>query len=83
MAQAFEQVWDAPYEGVVVTRYGYAAPTRAIKVLEASHPVPDEAGLTAGKRLTSHGLWSDGGRSGHRAVCGGGSALLPAPAGNA
>jgi glycerate 2-kinase len=82
MAQAFEQVWDAPYEGVVVTRYGYAAPTKTIKVLEASHPVPDEAGLTAAKELTSlvSGLTADD--LVIALVCGGGSALLPAPAGN-
>jgi len=82
MAQAFEQVWDAPFEGVVVTRYGYAAPTKTIKVLEASHPVPDEAGLKAAKALT--GLLSDLSKDDLviALVCGGGSALLPAPAGN-
>jgi hydroxypyruvate reductase len=82
MAQAFEQVWDAPYEGVVVTRYGYAAPTKTIKVLEASHPVPDEAGLKAAKELTAlvSGLSKDD--LVIALVCGGGSALLPAPAGN-
>ncbi|MGN6465180.1 MAG: DUF4147 domain-containing protein, partial [Rhizobiaceae bacterium] len=26
MARALEQAWDGPLEGVVVTRYGYAAP---------------------------------------------------------
>jgi len=82
MAQAFEQVWNAPYEGVVVTRYGYAAPTKSIKVLEASHPVPDEAGLKAAKELTAlvSGLSKDD--LVIALVCGGGSALLPAPAGN-
>ncbi|MGE0282551.1 MAG: glycerate kinase [Rhizobiaceae bacterium] len=82
MAQAFEQVWGAPYEGVVVTRYGYAAPTKTIKVLEASHPVPDEAGLKAAKELTAlvSGLSKDD--LVIALVCGGGSALLPAPAGN-
>jgi hydroxypyruvate reductase len=42
MAAALETAWgDAAYEGVVVTRYGHAAPTKRIRVLEASHPVPD------------------------------------------
>lgn len=81
MAQAFEKVWDGPYEGLVVTRYGYAAPTDRIEVLEAAHPVPDEAGLRAGARLLKlvSGLTADD--LVIALVCGGGSALLPAPAG--
>ena len=35
LAAAFEDLWQAPIEGVVVTRYGYACPTRHIRVLEA------------------------------------------------
>ena len=45
LAQAFEAHWQGPLEGVVVTRYGYAAPCERIEVLEAAHPEPDEAGL--------------------------------------
>ena len=45
LAQAFEQAWDGPLEGAVVTRYGYGAECRSVDVLEASHPVPDAAGL--------------------------------------
>jgi hydroxypyruvate reductase len=33
--------------GLAVTRHGYARPTRHIPVIEAGHPVPDEAGLKA------------------------------------
>src|SRR4051794_39764140 len=40
LAQAFEKLWDGPLEGVVVTRYGYGAPCRNIRVMEAAHPVP-------------------------------------------
>ncbi|MCO5064905.1 MAG: glycerate kinase [Rhizobiaceae bacterium] len=82
MAQAFEKVWDGPFAGVVVTRYGYAAPCRTIEVLEASHPVPDENGLKAARRLMDlvTGLTPDD--LVIALVCGGGSALLPAPAGN-
>jgi glycerate 2-kinase len=32
-------------EGVATTRHGHGVPTRRIKVIEAGHPVPDEAGL--------------------------------------
>ena len=37
-----DKYWpDAQLDGMVVTRYGHAAPTRYIDVVEASHPVPD------------------------------------------
>nr|WP_246746264.1 MULTISPECIES: glycerate kinase [Nitratireductor] len=82
MAAALEDAWDGPLEGVVVTRYGYGAPTRMIEVLEAAHPVPDEAGLSGAKRLMDsvNGLGPDD--LVIALVCGGGSALLPAPAGS-
>jgi glycerate 2-kinase len=31
--------------GIATTRHGYGVPTRRIRVVEAGHPVPDEAGL--------------------------------------
>jgi glycerate 2-kinase len=31
--------------GIATTRHGHGAPTRRIKVVEAGHPMPDEAGL--------------------------------------
>ncbi|RVT81781.1 glycerate kinase [Rhodobacteraceae bacterium CCMM004] len=79
MAAALEEVWDTPLEGVVVTRYGYAAPTRRIAVLEAAHPVPDAAGLEAARRLmrTVEGLGPDD--LVLALICGGGSSLLPCP----
>jgi glycerate 2-kinase len=33
--------------GLAVTRRGYGRPTRLVRVIEAGHPVPDEAGLAA------------------------------------
>src|SRR5947208_412083 len=33
--------------GLATTRHGHGVPTRRIKVIEAGHPVPDEAGLHA------------------------------------
>lgn len=79
IAAAFEDLWGAPVEGVVVTRYGYGGPTQAIRVLEASHPVPDAAGLEAAEALFGAvaGLGPDD--LVVALVCGGGSALLPAP----
>lgn len=80
MAAAFEEAWDGPFEGLVVTRYGYGAPTKRIEIIEAAHPVPDEAGLRASKRLLDmvSGLTEDD--LVIALVCGGGSALLPSPA---
>lgn len=81
MARALEKAWDGPLEGVVVTRYGYAASCERIEVLEAAHPVPDEAGLKAARRLQDRvsGLGEDD--LVIALISGGGSALLPAPAG--
>jgi glycerate 2-kinase len=36
--------------GIAVTRHGYGRPTRHIGVVEAGHPVPDEAGLKGTKQ---------------------------------
>lgn len=80
MAVAFEKAWDAPVEGVVVTRYGHKVPTQFIEVREASHPIPDEAGMAAAieiqaliVNLTSNDLVVF-------LVSGGGSSLLTLPA---
>ncbi|ASY65435.1 D-glycerate 2-kinase (plasmid) [Sinorhizobium sojae CCBAU 05684] len=79
MARAFERLWDGPLSGVVVTRYGFGVRCERIEVLEAAHPLPDENGLTASRRL----LAEVGGLSEDDLVvaliCGGGSALLPSP----
>lgn len=80
MAQALEALWDGPLSGTVVTRYGFAAPCQHIKVLEAAHPVPDEAGQAASAALFEEvaGLTADD--LVIALICGGGSSLLPAPA---
>ena len=80
MARAVEENWTGELEGIVVTRYGHSVPTQKIKVLEASHPVPDQAGLDASKRILEsvQGLSED-----DLVLClisGGGSALLSLPA---
>ncbi|ANM10292.1 MULTISPECIES: glycerate kinase type-2 family protein [unclassified Rhizobium] len=79
MARALESVWDGPLTGLVVTRYGYGCETRDIEIIEAAHPVPDAAGLAAARRLmeTVNGLTEDD--LVVALICGGGSALLPAP----
>jgi hydroxypyruvate reductase len=81
MAAAFETCWDGPIEGLVVTRYGFSAPCKRIEIVEAAHPVPDEVGLVASKRLLKlvEGLTADD--LVIALISGGGSALLPLPAG--
>jgi hydroxypyruvate reductase len=86
MAHALEALWpaDASLSGLVVTRYGHTPPRPAgvpqrIEVVEASHPVPDAAGLEAAQRMLALAgtLGPD-----DLALClvsGGGSALLTLP----
>ena len=79
LACAFEGMWPGPLQGVVVTRYGEGVPCRRIAVHEAAHPVPDAAGLAASAALLDavKGLGADD--LVVALICGGGSALLPAP----
>ena len=57
MAQAVDRAWpaDKPLAGLVITRYahGYAddAAPRRIRIVEAGHPVPDDAGLRASEEV--------------------------------
>jgi glycerate 2-kinase len=82
MALAVEQNWpaEAPLGGLVVTRYQHGLLTNRITVIEAGHPVPDEAGATAAheilksvKTLTREDLLLV-------LLSGGGSSLLSLPA---
>ena len=83
MARAVEAHWptDRPLSGLVVTRYGHGVgPLSRIEVVEASHPVPDEAGRAAAGRMLDlvGGLSAD-----DLVLClisGGGSSLLALPA---
>lgn len=80
MAEAVESAWG-PCEGLVVTRYGYARPTRGIEIVEAAHPVPDAAGRDATARMLRllEGLGEED--LVLALVSGGGSALLVQPSG--
>ena len=91
MAAAVDALWpkNAPMSGLVVTRYDYVPPAyRAlqrqgagrIEVVEAAHPVPDDAGRRAAKRIAelTKGLTKD-----DLVLClisGGASSLLAMPA---
>ena len=89
MAHALEALWprEQPLSGLVVTRYGHTPPwpaelagqTPRIEVVEASHPVPDEAGVTAAHRMLELGATLGPDDLALCLISGGGSAVLCAP----
>jgi hydroxypyruvate reductase len=87
MAVALEQYakdyWpEAKLEGMVITRYGHGLPTKAIQVIEAGHPVPDEAGLDGAKETLRLIRSLQPGDQLIALISGGGSSLLTLPAAN-
>ena len=80
MARAFEGHWPVDLSGLVVTRYGHAAPCKRVEIAEAAHPVPDANGECAARRILGmvRGLTEDD--LVVALISGGGSALLSLPA---
>ena len=81
MAKAVEDNWPsgAPLEGLVITRYGHGLPTKKIRVIEAGHPVPDEAGERAAQEILARVQALQPGDRLLALVSGGGSSLLAQP----
>ena len=81
MAQAVEKILgDRIAGGIVTVKEGHSLPLKQIRVLEASHPIPDERGLKAAGEIV--GL-VEALEENDLLLCmisGGGSALLPLPA---
>ena len=80
MARVVDEHWQGELEGLVVTRYGHGADCSRIEVVEAAHPVPDEAGRAAAARMLR---MVQGLNENDLVLClisGGGSALLALPA---
>lgn len=80
MAKVVEDRWSGEISGLVVTRYGHGTDCKRIEVVEAAHPVPDEAGRRAAGRMLQmvRGLSEN-----DLVLClisGGGSSLLALPA---
>ncbi len=77
MAQTLEEVLGGRVAGGAVTvKYGHAASCRRIKVLEAAHPYPDQAGVDATRQIMR---LCEGAGEADLVLCvwsGGGSALL-------
>ncbi len=80
MAQAFEAAYPGRVEGLVVTRYGHAAPTRSIEIVEAAHPVPDETGMAAAQKILELARSATADDLVVALISGGASALLTVPA---
>jgi hydroxypyruvate reductase len=86
LAKAVENAWpaDAPLDGVVITRYahGYAGDEalKRIRVVEAGHPVPDQAGERAAQEILAGASQLAADDLLLVLVSGGGSSLLSLPA---
>jgi glycerate 2-kinase len=57
MAKALDENWRGDVDDLVVTRYGYSAPCCRIEIIEAAHPVPDAARVTAAQRIDIARHW--------------------------
>jgi glycerate 2-kinase len=80
MALAVEQHWPQRVTGLVVTRYGHNEPCQQIEVIEAGHPVPDDASVFAAERMLELVRDLSGNDLVLSLISGGGSSLLTLPA---
>ena len=80
MARALEDILgERLTTGVIIVKYGYGLPLQKIRVLEAGHPVPDQAGLDATQAILAEIEQCTAADLVLCAFSGGGSALTPAP----
>ncbi|SCY43131.1 hydroxypyruvate reductase [Nitrosospira sp. Nl5] len=81
MALAVENHWqrNARLDGIVLTRYGHGLPLERITVVEAGHPVPDEQGERAARKILAEVEKLGVGDLLLCLVSGGGSSLLSLP----
>ncbi|WNJ99349.1 glycerate kinase [Thalassospiraceae bacterium LMO-JJ14] len=79
MAAALEQNWPGKLEGLVITRYAHAVPCRDIKVVEAGHPVPDDAAFLATQQILESVDELGADDLVIALISGGGSALMTCP----
>ena len=80
MARAVEAAWGGPLSGLVVTRYGHSEVCSRIEVVEASHPVPDQAGAAAAQRMLDLARTAGPDDLVLALMSGGGSSLITLPA---
>lgn len=80
MARAIEGILGSRlHSGLVIVKYGHGVSTKRIVVEEASHPIPDRAGVLAAKRLRSIAASLTDRDLLIVLLSGGASSLMPAP----
>jgi glycerate 2-kinase len=80
MARALEDILgERLTRGLIIVKYGHGLPLQKIRVLEAGHPVPDQAGLDATRGMLAEIEQCTALDLVLCAFSGGGSALTPAP----
>ncbi|MEE8607308.1 MAG: glycerate kinase [Nitrospiraceae bacterium] len=81
MAQAIEELLgDRLKAGVINVKYGHGVPLNVVRIIEAGHPLPDEAGVRGTKEIIELLRQSGEKKLVFCLLSGGGSALLPCPA---
>ena len=80
MARAVEELLGERLEqGLVCVKYGHTETLKRVELVEAGHPVPDQAGVVAARRIAALARGADAQTLVIACISGGGSALLPAP----
>ena len=80
MARALQEIIGARITGgVVVVKYGHGLLLEKIKVVEAGHPIPDQAGFAGTRQVCELVSRADAPDLILFVISGGGSALLPMP----
>lgn len=79
MAKAFELHWGGPLEGLIVAPHGPVISCDHIEITQANHPVPDQAGERASRRILDMVSTLSANDLVVCLISGGGSALLSLP----
>jgi len=80
MARAAEEILGERLDsGIVITKYSHALPLDKVQVVEAGHPVPDEAGFGGARKIVRFLEKREEKDLVFFLISGGGSALLPYP----
>ena len=82
MARAIEDLLgDKIHQGLINVKYGFTQPLAITKIIEANHPLPDQNGVKGTRKILDF-LQNAGEKDLiFSLISGGGSALLPQPAG--
>ena len=83
MARAVEKAWpDVPLTGIALCPYGHGMECERIEVIKAAHPVPDDRGERAARRILAEAEALGADDLLLFLVSGGGSSLLALPGGD-